>query len=294
MAASQDTFGKVFVGFSGNSFVYGKLASSTGPLLPGAPSGLTATAVSGTEIDLSWNAASGTVSSYTVYRGNKAGGESTTALASGVTGTSYKDTAAAAAKEYWYEVAAVNATGRGPDSNEASATTAQPSIALAAASGAPTSITVSRGQTATYQLVLSSSSYAGTITFSCTGAPSGDTCTVPSPVTLTSAIATTPVAISVQTASTNAGLPRASFRGALTVAGALLMVPVLLRRKRRGPGIWMLGIAVLAAALVSPELCGCSRGSGGVQTMPAVTTLTISASGAGLTTATQTLTLTVQ
>jgi hypothetical protein len=107
MAASQDTFGKVYFGFSGNSFVYGQIAGTgtAGPPLPGAPTGLTATAVSGTEIDLAWAAASGTVTSYSVFRGTATGGESSTAVVTGLTGTTYADTSLSAGTKFFYEVA---------------------------------------------------------------------------------------------------------------------------------------------------------------------------------------------
>ena len=294
MAASQDTFGKVYVGFSGNSFVYGQLVGTgpVGPPLPGAPTGLTATAVLGTEIDLAWTAASGTVTSYNVYRGTAAGGESTTAVAAGVTATTYADTSLAVGTKYFYEVAAVNSTGLGPDSTEASATTLKPSIALAAATGSSTSATVTAGQTATYSLVLTAANYSGTITLSCSGAPAGDTCTVPSPVTVTAASGATAVSVSVQTAGASASAARASSRGILALAALFLIPGVFLCRK------WpTVAIVVLASAALLGSVGGCGGGGSSNSTpppTPVVSTLTISASGPGVMAATATLTLTVQ
>ncbi len=289
MAASQDTFGKVYVGFSGNSFVYGQIAGAGGggPPLPGAPTGLTATAASGTEIDLAWTAASGTVASYSVYRGMTSGGESATALATGVTATKYADTTLNAGTKYYYEVAAVNSTGQGPDSAEVSAAT--PSIALAAAAGSSTSATVTAGQTATYSLVLTSANYAGTISFSCTGAPAGDTCSVPSPVTLTAASTTTTVSVSVQTAA-SASAAHTTFRGILALA-ALILIPAVFMRSK-----WpALVVVFVASAVMLASAGGCGSGGSSNSTPPPVTsTLTVSATGLGVTTATQTLTLTVQ
>ena len=57
-----------------------------------------------------------------------------------------------------------------------------------AGEGKSTSATVTAGQMATYQLVLTATNYSGTITFSCTGAPAGDSCSVPSPVKIHSRI----------------------------------------------------------------------------------------------------------
>ena len=86
---------------------------------PPAPTGLTASAGSG-RISLSWTASSG-ATSYNVYRGTSAGGESSTPLATGVTTTSYPDSTAAAGTTYYYKVAAVNTYGNSGLSNEASA-----------------------------------------------------------------------------------------------------------------------------------------------------------------------------
>ncbi|MGO8669826.1 MAG: fibronectin type III domain-containing protein [Capsulimonadaceae bacterium] len=95
-------------------------ATTTGGSVPGAPTGLTATAGS-TQIALSWAAGSG-ATSYNVYRGTASGGESTTAVATAVTATTYTDTGLTNGTAYYYEVASLNATGTSGMSNEASAT----------------------------------------------------------------------------------------------------------------------------------------------------------------------------
>jgi hypothetical protein len=58
-----------------------------------------------------------------VYRGAIAGGESNTAIATGITMPSYTDAGLLAGTPYYYQVAAVNASGRSALSGEASATT---------------------------------------------------------------------------------------------------------------------------------------------------------------------------
>jgi len=384
MAASQDTFGKVYVGFSGNSFVYGEIApagttipgaptnltataseteinlkwtapagtvsgynvyrgtspggeattpasmglavasysdmnvtvgneyyytvaaansAGTGPVsaeasatvsaILAAPTGLSATAKNGSEIDLAWTAPAGTVASYSVFRGTAAGGESATALANGVTVTSYADTSVSAGTEYFYKVSAVNVAGQGPSSNEASATTAKPSISLAIAAGGSTSATVTAGQIATYQLVLASTNYSGTVTFSCTGEPSGDTCTVPSPLTITAATSATPVTVTVQTSSQAAGVRGSMGRAFVALAAGLLLLPIGWRRRQ-----WITIALMVASVGLLTAANGCGSGSsgggGGGNTSPVTSTLTVSATGTGLTTATETLTLTVQ
>lgn len=66
-------------------------------------------------------------------------------------------------------------------------------------SAASASATVTAGQPATYNLQLSPTGFSGTITLTCTGAPSGATCT-PSPATLTTnGTAAVPFAVNVTT-----------------------------------------------------------------------------------------------
>ena len=119
MAASQDTFGKVYLGFGGNSFVYGQLIG--GPAPPAAPAGLSAKAASNSQINLAWTAPAGTLQSYTVFRGTAAGTEASTPLQTGITGTSFADSTVSTGKTYFYQVAAVNGALTGAPSNEASA-----------------------------------------------------------------------------------------------------------------------------------------------------------------------------
>ena len=105
--------------------------------LPAAPTGLTATA-GNASVALSWTASSG-ATSYNVYRGTTSGGESSTALATGITTTTYTDSTAINGKKYYYEVAAVNSSGTSAKSNEASATPAAPTF-TSTASASPSSI----------------------------------------------------------------------------------------------------------------------------------------------------------
>lgn len=299
MAASQDTFGKIYVGFDGDSFVYGAPLSS-GVVVPGAPSGLKATAVSGAEIDLAWLAPSGAVTGYNVYRGTAAGAEATTALATGLTSAGYADTSATGGQTYYYKVTAVNSAGEGARSNEASATATQPSISVSAPAGSVTAATVTAGQTAAFQFTLLSTNYTGTVTFACSGAPAGDTCTVPSPVSVTPAVTSTAVHVSVQTAKTSAntvhaGKARGSFGGMLIVAGAVCLLGGFRRRRAS----LLLGLSTgLLGALLLFTVTGCGGGgaaSGSSSTPPpVVSTVTVSASGPGVATVSESLTLTVQ
>ncbi|TDU01924.1 PKD repeat protein [Streptomyces sp. 846.5] len=103
-------------------------ASPIAATVPGAPTGLTATAGTG-QAALSWTPPSSTggenVTSYKVYRGTTSGGE-TLLTSGGCSGlgavTSCTDTGLTAGQTYYYKVSAVNGVGEGAQSNEASAT----------------------------------------------------------------------------------------------------------------------------------------------------------------------------
>ncbi len=109
---------------------------------PLAPTGLTATA-GNASVTLSWTASSG-ATSYNIYRGTTAGGESTTAIASGITTISYSDTGLTNGTTYYYKLAAVNARGTGALSAEVSAT---PQAGAPPAPPAPTRLTATAGNT---------------------------------------------------------------------------------------------------------------------------------------------------
>jgi hypothetical protein len=288
MAASQDTFGKIYIGLSGESFVYGQPIVVAPPPLPAAPTALTAIAISSTEIDLSWTAPSGVVSSYNIYRGTSAGAESATPIATGITQPSYADTSVAQGRTYYYRVTALNSAGEGSASNEAGALASAPIITLAAANGSSTSATISTGQSAAFKLVLTSTNYTGTITFTCSGAPAGYTCVVPSPVTLAPATTSTSITITVQPPTSAAVHP---FRLLLPTVAALAMVPFVFLRIRRSSPLLVITVAGVLFAITS---CGGSSGSSTIVNQPVTSTLTVTASGADVTSATQTLSLTIQ
>lgn len=97
---------------------------------PSAPSGLTATAASANEIDLSWSAASdpdyGGLHGYAIYRD---GGSAPIATTS-ATVTTYKDTSVSAGSTHTYQVAAFDyAKNYSAPSNQASATTSSAPLA---------------------------------------------------------------------------------------------------------------------------------------------------------------------
>lgn len=88
--------------------------------LPAAPTGLSATP-GDKEVRLSWSTVTG-ATSYSVFRSTTPGGQGATALAANLTNPAYTDSNLTNGTPYYYKVAAVNATGPGPLSNEATAT----------------------------------------------------------------------------------------------------------------------------------------------------------------------------
>lgn len=89
---------------------------------PGTPGNLVATAVSISQIDLTWDAAAGIVDGYRVERSGDAGA-TWSPIATGLTAASFSDTGLSAGVTYWYRVFAYNSAGDSLPSNIASATT---------------------------------------------------------------------------------------------------------------------------------------------------------------------------
>jgi fibronectin type 3 domain-containing protein len=95
----------------------------TGTTLPAQVTGLNANAVSGSEVDLSWNSAAGAVT-YLVQRA-PSGTTNWAPVSSGSSLTSYQDLSVSPATPYDYRVAAVDAGGTGAFSSTQTATTPQ-------------------------------------------------------------------------------------------------------------------------------------------------------------------------
>ena len=115
-------YGQFFAGLIDNVRVYNvaltaaqiqtdqATAITSGP--PSQPGTLTATAVSPSEVDLSWGASTGSVSGYLIERCSGASCTNFTQIAAPAgTGTTYKDTSVSASTSYSYRVRATDAAG---------------------------------------------------------------------------------------------------------------------------------------------------------------------------------------
>ncbi len=111
-------------------------ATPAAPPPQGAPTGLTATPGNAL-VTLKWTAVTG-VTGYNVYRGVASNGEAAAPVVTNLNAVTFSNTGLTNGTTYFYKVAAVNAGGAGPSSNEASAMP----LALPAA---PTGITVTEG-----------------------------------------------------------------------------------------------------------------------------------------------------
>ncbi|MGA2651526.1 MAG: malectin domain-containing carbohydrate-binding protein [Terracidiphilus sp.] len=118
-------------------------ASTACTTVPSAPTNLTATATSSSEIGLTWTAvtppANCSVSSYNVYGGTTQ--NPSTLIASGVTGASYYNTGLAASTTYYYVVKALDVDGASAASGQASAETSATSTCNAVPPTGPTTLT---------------------------------------------------------------------------------------------------------------------------------------------------------
>ena len=103
----------------------------SGPSGPASPSALSATALSETEIDLSWQDNANDETGFEIERSLDAATWSTIATP-GVDTTAYSDSGLASGTTYYYRVRAVNGAGASGYSNQASATTDTPPMPPAA------------------------------------------------------------------------------------------------------------------------------------------------------------------
>jgi hypothetical protein len=92
---------------------------------PGVPTGVKATALTSTSIQISWDAVSG-ATSYKIYSPEKAGSDSGFELLDTVTTNSYTDSTVQASQTWYYKVSAVNSLGESAQSGSVFAKTPNP------------------------------------------------------------------------------------------------------------------------------------------------------------------------
>jgi fibronectin type 3 domain-containing protein len=124
-------FDVVAVDAGGNS-VASNQATTT--MLAAAPTALSATASNGT-VTLTWSASAG-ATSYDIYQGTSASGESNSPAVSSVMGTSTTISGLTNGQTYYFKVAAADAGGVSAQSNEASAMPAMPAAPSSSGGGA--------------------------------------------------------------------------------------------------------------------------------------------------------------
>jgi len=116
-----------FTSVVNNSLVSGiEVTSGAACTAPTAPSGLSATAISSSQINLAWTASTSSCAvTYNVFRSTTSGFTPSSAnqISSGVTGTSFSDIGLAPSTTYFYLVEATNSGGTSGPSNQASAHT---------------------------------------------------------------------------------------------------------------------------------------------------------------------------
>ncbi len=130
--ATANSSGQIVIQFTNGSADNAKISgieiasagSGGGSSAPSAPTGLTATVASASQINLSWGASSTTGVTYSVFRSTTSGftPSSSNQIASGGTSTAYSNTSLSASTTYYYVVEAVNSNGAG-SSTQASVTT---------------------------------------------------------------------------------------------------------------------------------------------------------------------------
>ena len=110
------------------------VAVTTVTSTPAAPSGLTASVASSSQINLSWTDNSTNETGFMIERKTGAAGTWGQIATAGVNATSYADTGLAASTNYVYRVRANNAAGTSSYSNEANATTTSTSLCSSSSS----------------------------------------------------------------------------------------------------------------------------------------------------------------
>jgi hypothetical protein len=127
LSASTTYYYKVRAQGTAQSSAYSAAVSATtspsGATIPNPPSGLTATAVSNSRVDLSWTDNSNNETGFEVKRATDSGFTTDVVWRGGISGTSYSDTGLSASTTYYYKVRAEGTAGKSAYSTAVNVTT---------------------------------------------------------------------------------------------------------------------------------------------------------------------------
>src|SRR5260221_5856899 len=129
------------------------------PATPSAPSSLASTAVSSSQINLTWRDNSSNESGFIIQRGSSSAGPWTQIATVGAGATSFSNTGLGVSTAYYYRVCAYNSRGNSSYSNTAGATTQ--SAADTTAPSVPTGLTTTAASSSQINLSWSAATDAG-------------------------------------------------------------------------------------------------------------------------------------
>lgn len=190
VTVTDGTLTVTFTASTGNAAV--AAISVLNPEAPAPPTHLTATA-GNAQVSLAWTG-NASATSYNIYRSTSTG---TWIYLSGVTGTSYTDTAVTNGTTYYYQVTSVNSYGESTTSNEASATPlASITFSLSAS---PSSLTIQQGTNGSSTVTVTpANGFTGNVALSVSSAPTGITGSFsPASVSVNGSAATSSMTISI-------------------------------------------------------------------------------------------------
>jgi hypothetical protein len=242
-----------------------------------APVGLTATAVSYSQINLNWGGIIQSGVTYNVYRSTTSGfTPSPSNLIATPSTITYADTGLTATTTYYYVVETVYANGASPASNQASTTTQTPNFSL---SFNPSTLAISGVLGWTTLTVNSVGGFNSTISFACSGLPVGASCSF-SPATLTPS-GNVPVSTQLMVGLSKQVAAVHSSSNPLLPGGTTLAVALCLfgfRKRRNLQLLLLLAVSVIGLGLFT----GCNSSNFSPTSQPATSTVTVTATAGSL------------